>query len=197
LYDNITLKNIVVFVLEAIRNPRYVGSIFPSSHKLGQSIANHVGSEINGYIVELGAGTGSITKALIENGVTPSKLIIIERSEVFVGHLRRINPFIDVIQGDAAEMKRLLGDRCSSVGIVISSLPFQSLPTDHAQLIINALSDIVGQNSTLIQYTYNLKRGASHHFSNSFEKTASFTVWANIPPSRVETYRLLRDDDFI
>ncbi|MGH6882786.1 MAG: hypothetical protein ACREFM_17835, partial [Hypericibacter sp.] len=62
-----------------IRNPMKLGAIVPSSRELALAMARLVPTDRKGPVVELGGGTGVITRGLIETGIAPEDLIVIER----------------------------------------------------------------------------------------------------------------------
>ena len=62
-----------------LKDPFKIGAIAPSSPELARAMANQVPDTTHYPIVELGGGTGAITSALLERGVAPEKLIVVER----------------------------------------------------------------------------------------------------------------------
>ncbi len=75
------------FIATATRYPLKMGAIWPSSPELAKAMADQVDPQIEGPIIELGSGTGSITKALIERGIDESRLILIESHPHFFSDL--------------------------------------------------------------------------------------------------------------
>ncbi len=97
-----------VFAREMLSQPAAVGAIWPSSGRLARSVASRVPIHGDGLVVELGGGTGAVTHALLQRGIAPGRLVVIERSSAFVRHLRVRFPGTIVVQGDAAELGELL-----------------------------------------------------------------------------------------
>ena len=58
--------------------PLRAGAQVPSGRGLAKAMAAAVDPEAPGVVVELGPGTGAITSALIERGIAPERLILIE-----------------------------------------------------------------------------------------------------------------------
>jgi phospholipid N-methyltransferase len=143
--------------------------------------------EGNGHVVELGAGTGSVTRALIDHGIEPCRLIVIERSSVLAEGLRRRFPHIEVIHGDALQLRKLLGARALKVGAIFSSLPLRSLPQHDANSIREEIQAIMRPGSRLIQYSYNLHKPSIPE-TPDLVRIATYRVWANLPPARVDMY---------
>lgn len=176
--------NVALFAGEWLRGPGAVGAVCSSSRWLAQEIARRVPAD-PGLVVELGAGTGVITEALLERGVSPGRLIVIERSEPFVEHLRRRFPGVTVMHGDAAQLGDLIpqGLRISAL---VSSLPLRSLPLAVRRNIVQQWEDRLDADSILLQFTYDIRRQATTcGCDHAFKVRDSRIVWANLPPARV------------
>src|ERR1017187_8606637 len=93
---------------ELLSNPGPVGSAVPSSPFLGRRMANFLPCSPKGYVVELGAGTGAITAALLKRGIPADRILPIERSETMVKLLKRRFPSLNIALGDATELRSLL-----------------------------------------------------------------------------------------
>ena len=124
------VTSLVAFGSELLNNPRPVGSAVPSSRFLARRIAGFLPRNPRGYVVELGAGTGAITAALLDRGIPSDRLILVERSETMVRLLMRRFPLLNVALGDAAELRSLLtaflGKDNIEVSYVVSSLPLRT-----------------------------------------------------------------------
>ncbi|MGZ5939428.1 MAG: class I SAM-dependent methyltransferase, partial [Rhizomicrobium sp.] len=72
------------FLRGLIASPRGVGAIAPSSPALARAVAAQVDPAKPGPILELGPGTGAITKELLGRGVAPERLTLIEYDPDFV-----------------------------------------------------------------------------------------------------------------
>ncbi|MDN5843214.1 MAG: methyltransferase domain-containing protein [Alcaligenaceae bacterium] len=172
-----------------MRGPGMVGAVCSSSRYLATEMAGLVPPG-NGLVIELGAGTGMVTQALLDHGISPRRLIIVERSEGFVAHLRHRFPEATVIHGDAANLCELIPQGLP-IAAIVSSLPLRSLPADQRTQIIAQWRQALSQDGSLIQFTYDIRPQthtcASDH---AFSVTHSRIVWANLPPARVLHARL-------
>lgn len=171
------------FVQEMISDPLYVGALCPSSLVLATCMAKHVPITKNGLVVELGAGTGVVTAALLERGVDPERFIVTERSAVFVALLRRRFPALTVIQGDAVQLKAILPEG-EAVAAIVSSLPLRSLPSSDTHRIVDQWSQVLIPGGIIVQFTYNLWQSGLP-VGNKFAKYFTRIVWRNMPPARV------------
>lgn len=172
-----------LFAREWLQRPAAVGAVWPSSDQLARCIAAHVPARGEGLVVELGAGTGVVTQALLERGIAPGRLVVIERSLAFVTHLRRRFPHVTVLHGDATELAELLPSE-RPVDSIVSSLPLRSLPEHVVRAIIEQWRVLLSASSTVVQFTYDLRDGA-HALPAGFRQRASDTIWFNLPPARV------------
>jgi phosphatidylethanolamine/phosphatidyl-N-methylethanolamine N-methyltransferase len=176
---------ILLFTLEMLRSPRAMGAIFPSSGTLARHVAAHLPVNMPGKVVELGAGTGAITRALLLRGVPPQELIVVERSRLLAKQLRRRYPLITVAEGDAAHLVGYL--QSQHVRAVVSGLPLRSLPLATVRVIMSNVAAALGSGGMFIQFTYHLRAPVAE-VPGHFSKVASNIVWRNIPPARVDAF---------
>lgn len=172
-----------LFARELFRGPGLVGAVCPSSTRLAQRMAAHVPPAGKGLVVELGAGTGVVTQALLDRGIAPDRLAVIERSPAFVRHLRARFPELSVILGSAAELADLL-DHTGPIDAIVSSLPLRTLPADDVTTIVGHWRHLLAADGVAVQYTYDL-RDCGRLATHGFAVRANEIVWGNLPPARV------------
>ncbi|MGE3308821.1 MAG: class I SAM-dependent methyltransferase [Limisphaerales bacterium] len=180
-----------VFAREAFANPREIGAVTPSSPNLARRMARLIPAADAGLVVELGAGTGVVTKALLDRGIAPDRLFAVELSPSLASLLRSRFHDVHVLCGDAANLRRLLrragadphSHSHSAPVTIVSSLPLRSLPAPKVQSIVREISALIRPSGRWIQYTYAL---AHRDFPDGFHRSQSSFVWGNIPPARVD-----------
>ncbi len=172
-----------LFLRELWNQPGAVGAIWPSSDRLARRLAACVPKSGNGLIIELGGGTGAVTKALLDHGIAAERLVVVERSPAFVRHLRRRFPAIHVLEGDARQLADLLPDG-QPADAIVSGLPLRSLPTADAGAIVAQWPRVLRPGGRVIQFTYDL-RGRPGPVLAGLTCRTSHLVWANLPPARV------------
>jgi len=181
----------MVFTREWLANPLSVGAACPSSQKLARRMASFIPYGFRGTIVELGAGTGVVTAALLERGIDSDQLIVVERSFELGQFLKNRFPSLTVIHGDAVFLddllRRHLGNEFRGVDSVVSSLPLKSLPAATVQAIGRQLDRLLVSRGQFIQFTYDLRPDPSGPFP-PLSKCASKIVWQNFPPARVDVF---------
>jgi len=181
------LGSFLTFARELVANPRAVGAVCPSSSELAQAMARELGTLEDGLVLELGAGTGSITEALLRHGVPPARLVAVERSPALAAHLRERFPAIRVIEGDAMWLDRLLGSDAARVRAVVSGLPMRSLPSAVVHEIENQIRQLLPDNGVFVQFTYDLSTPPRNRVAG-LRKARTRVVWRNLPPARVDTF---------
>ena len=179
------------FGSELLSNPRPIGSAVPSSRFLARRMASYLPRSPKGYVVELGAGTGSITAALLKRGIPADRILSIERSETMVKLLKRRFPSLNIALGDAAELRALLKawlpKGAPEISYVVSSLPLRSLPEKVVTSILREVYHVLPRHGKLLQYTYNLGK-TPHRALSGFKRCHTTVVWANFPPARLDVF---------
>ena len=181
------LKANLSFISQFLRNPKEIGAILPSSPMLGKTMAGFVPDYEDRFVVELGPGTGPITKALVKIGLHEENLICLEQSDKMVKHLHRRFSNLNIIQGDACELSTLLKEKSGHVNAIVSSLPLKSIPDDIVNLIIDQMHKSLSENGIVIQFTYDLRPRRSP-LLEKFKRIDSKLVLGNVPPARVDVF---------
>lgn len=175
-----------------IDKPRAVGSIVPTSGVTARRMASVVDPSSGLPVLELGPGTGVITKAILQAGIRPEDLWSIEYSEDFVRHLRRDYPGVNIIQGDAFDLDETLGDKRGTVfDSVISGVPLLNFPVAKRIAYVEDLLDRIPAGRPVVQITYGpvspVPPGRGNYTVEHFD-----FILRNIPPSRLWIYRRAR-----
>ena len=138
-----------------------------------------------GLVVELGAGTGVVTQALLARGLSPERLLVIEYSAYFADLLRSRFPGASVIQGDAFAFERYLaGERISAV---VSGVPLLNFPLWRRKALIDRALSVQDSGGRFIQLSY----GWKPPIAPGRLELAKTVVWRNLPPAHIWTYRAL------
>lgn len=186
IYDMLPVKarNMTLFLREWAHGPGTIGAVCASSRQLSVAMAAQVPAG-DGLVIELGAGTGMVTQALLDRGISPARLIVIECSSGFVDHLRHRFPGLTITHGDAACLSELIPQGLH-IDAIVSSLPLRSLPCELREKIVGQWQQTLDADSALIQFTYDIRPQAhTCACDHAFTVTASQIVWANVPPARV------------
>jgi phosphatidylethanolamine/phosphatidyl-N-methylethanolamine N-methyltransferase len=184
-----------LFLKRWLRRPLAMGAVMPSGRLLGEAIALTTAREIegrDGHVIELGAGTGEVTKALLAAGIGPERLALVERDPELAAFLRRRFAGPRIIEGDAARLARLLASNgVERVAAVVSSLPLLSLPREVVTGIVHGVFEALPRGAAMVQFTY----GPAPPVPKALRETLHLVgthgrrIWRNVPPAVVWTFR--------
>ena len=141
-----------VFFRSWLRDPFHVASITPSSRWLARLMATDVGA--GARVVELGAGTGTLTDAIVERGVRQEDLYLVEQHAMFCDVLRQRFPVSRVVQADAAALTDSLGSLLGTVDYVISGLPIVWFNRNKKTKILQEAFALLRPSGRYQQFTY-------------------------------------------
>jgi len=176
-----------VFFRRWLANPLQMGSIVPSSAALGSRVAAAVQSGPPGMVLELGAGTGAITAAMLAGGVAAERLIVVEIVPEMAEVLRRTYPGVTVLCGDAWSLPQLMGLQASGrIGSVVCGIPMVLLALERQQALIDAI-EAVAPGRGFLHYSYCITSPLSAHKLGLQGKREAWTP-ANFPPASVWRY---------
>jgi phosphatidylethanolamine/phosphatidyl-N-methylethanolamine N-methyltransferase len=164
-----------------------MGSIVPSSAALCRRVVAQTRRGPDEIVVELGAGTGVISRALLDGGMPPERLFVVEIVPSMAAHLRRILPGVQVIEGDARVLADLLPAAWHGcVGTAICGIPLVLLAVAEQRRFIDAMAAIApGRGFLHYSYCATSPLPASKH-----RLVAKREAWTplNIPPASVWRY---------
>jgi phosphatidylethanolamine/phosphatidyl-N-methylethanolamine N-methyltransferase len=182
--------DLALFLSRWIRAPLRIGALAPSSPHLGREMARAINARAARLVVELGGGTGRITRALLDAGVAPERLIVIETDDKLASLLRQRFPEVRIVQGDARELMALLAplgvDHASAV---VSGLPLLSMPAETQRRIVEQAFALMGDDGTFVQFTYGPVSPVMGEARAGLIAEVTGRVWRNFPPASVWRYR--------
>lgn len=169
--------------------PRTTGSIIPTSWVMAKRMASVIDLGSGLPVLELGPGTGVITRAILDKGVKPEALFSIEYSTEFFQRLRRDMPAVQFINGDAFNLQKTLGDDADKTfDCVISALPLLNFPMAMRLSLMEDLLNRIPAGRPVIQFSYGLKpsvpRGAGNYTVSRYD-----VIFRNVPPAQLWVYR--------
>jgi phosphatidylethanolamine/phosphatidyl-N-methylethanolamine N-methyltransferase len=183
------LDDEVRFIRSWIERPWSTGAVTPSGKILARTMARYVDPNSIGPVVELGPGTGPVTEALVEAGVDPARLVLVESNPAFCRILRARYPDATLVQGDAYGMRRLLQTLLlQPAAAMVSGLPLITKPVKMRLRLIRDAFDLMVPGAPFVQFTYAVASPLPKRFGG-FSIEASERIWMNIPPARVWVYR--------
>ena len=180
----------LLFLKRLIKNPRSLGAITPSSKALARFICRHIDYKEGDYVVEIGAGTGSFTRAILTSGVPSSKLIVVELDKELAQYLRINFPDVLVIHGNATILETLIPAYViGNVQTIVSGIPMVNVPKNVQKEIIDSCFRILGEGGGILQFTYGPISPVSAQSFGFFAQKLG-RVLQNFPPATVWRYTL-------
>jgi phospholipid N-methyltransferase len=169
-------------LVQFVREPALVGGVVPSSNVLARAMSR----QARGYpaVIELGAGTGAVTRCLVAEHAE-AVLTVIEREPLLARRIATSFPRARVRIGCVHErVDDLLAQPARAVAV--SSLPFRSLPGNVAATTIAAIERFLLDHPErrLVQYSYGLRAPFAFRDARLAWRRVE-RVWRNVPPAIV------------
>ena len=145
----------IEFLQAFLKNPGKVGSIKPSSPELAQKMIEGITPDKNNAVLELGVGTGAITKFLQEIVSDDKSYLGIELDRDLVRLLRRNFPDMQIVRGNAVDTAAIhQRSGIGKISYVICCLPFVSLPNEVGDQIMQQVDKFMQQGCTFRTFQY-------------------------------------------
>jgi phospholipid N-methyltransferase len=205
------------FVREAVRSLRTTGAVAPSSRQLAARLVGPFARSRGASpaaVLEVGAGTGSVTRALARLLRPADRLDVVEVNPRFVGVLRSALVG-DPVLASVADQVTVVPGNITDVRLdcrydaVVSCLPFANFdPAEVRTILAGYVAALVpgghltyfGYLGTRLADTVLGKPAAARHreveavlaeFDHRYSRGDS-VVWANLPPARVRHLQVPR-----
>jgi len=179
-----------VFLRAWMRAPLVTAAMLPSGPFLSRAMAAAVDPAAPGPIVELGPGTGAVTGALVERGIAPERLILIEYLPEFCDVLRRRYPEARVIAGNAFDAPELVKHlNVGPLSAVVSCLPLYAKTPEIREHLLQGMLALGPKGMPFVQAT-NFPRSPVPFDPANIAGIPSQRIWLNFFPALVWTYRL-------
>jgi phosphatidylethanolamine/phosphatidyl-N-methylethanolamine N-methyltransferase len=177
------------FLRRWVRHPLRLGAVIPSSKALTTLVAEQVKMRPDRIVVELGPGTGCLTRSLLEAGVPKERLFVVELDPELCAYLKRALPEVQVIHGNACDLPSLIPQKYhGGVSTVISGIPMTTLSHDIQRSIINAAFSLMDKEGELLQYTYRpISPIPAGRLGLSKKRVG--VIFRNLPPATVWRYQ--------
>ncbi|MDQ2632456.1 MAG: class I SAM-dependent methyltransferase [Pseudomonadota bacterium] len=172
-----------------IDKPKAVGAIIPTSSVTARRMASVIDTDSGLPVLEVGPGTGVITKAILGRGVKPVDVYTVEYSHDFVMHLKRNYPGVNVIEGDGFNLDEALSELPDTVfDCVISGVPLLNFPVARRIAYLETLLSRIPHGRPVVQLTYGPKSPIPPGLGDYTVEHFRF-VLRNIPPTQLWLYR--------
>ena len=188
----------LTFFREWLRNPFAMAAVSPSGRQLAGLMVEQLPPHAQ-RVVEFGGGTGAFTRALLDSGIAPRNLLVIELNEALHRLLAERFPAVHVECGDARDVQRIARrrgvlDQDGHVDAVVSGLGLLYMPQHVQREILRAAFAVLGPLGRFVQFTYGpispVPRSLLHELDLTVQRAG--TAWRNMPPANVFVYRRRR-----
>ena len=177
-----------MFFKRWLANPLQMGSIVPSSATLCQHIVRQTLLEKEELVLELGAGTGVVSRALLAAGIAASRLCVVEIVPDMADHFRQALPGVTIIEGDARRLQDLIPRGWHGrIGTVVCGIPLVLLPKPKQRRFIDAM-EVVAPGRGFLHYSYCVTSPLPARHHGLVGKREEWTP-LNFPPASVWRYR--------
>ena len=185
------------FFAQWLRNPRQVAAIAPSGSELVAAILDELPQGTR-RVVELGGGTGAITRALLASGIADEGLLVLELNAALHAQLAHDFPRACVLLGDAANLPRLAREAgyldAGLADAVVSSLGLLAMEREAQARILRAAFECLRPDGAFVQFTYGPLSPVGDELRDELGLVARHgaLVLRNVPPATVWVYRRSR-----
>lgn len=187
----------IQFLQAFLKNPLKVGSITPSSPELAQKMVDDIRPNEKSVVLELGVGTGAITKFLREIVPDEKSYLGIELDKDLVKSLKKNFPELKIVRGNACDTFSIYQKTgFSKVGYIICCLPFVSLPNEIGERILSEIDKFMEQGCVFrtFQYAHGYYFPSAiklrEHMRDRYGKAKkSQLIVKNVPPAYTLTWK--------
>jgi phosphatidylethanolamine/phosphatidyl-N-methylethanolamine N-methyltransferase len=174
------------FFRSFLARPWKIASPIPSGRKLATRIAEQIDRDPGGYVLELGPGTGAVTRAICER-VREQDLIAIENDPGFLSVLRAQFPRAQIIEGDAFAFADVLGKEAWGFRSIVSGLPIIGRSRELRRRFLESAIGALQPGKPFVQFSYSGRAPFPCIDGVTAERAA--IVWQNIVPMHIWVYR--------
>jgi phospholipid N-methyltransferase len=208
------------FIRECRTHFRHTGALLPSSRFLARALVKELRVPRSpGRILEVGPGTGSVTREIARLLLPGDRLDAVEINGRFVDLLQRRvaneRAYLhcrDQVRIVHAAVEELPGD--GSYDFIVSGLPLNNFPPELVRKVLQAYDRLLKPGGTLTYYEYVFIRQLKTPFANRMERRRLYRVgrvvgefirahqvrrervFMNVPPAIVRHLRLKPSSGF-
>jgi len=144
----------LVFFQEFLKHPLQIGSVIPSSRFLERRIVKAAGVASAERIIELGPGTGGVTRAILRAMPPQAKLLSIEINAQFHALVNRIEDQRLIAHlGRAHERTEIVATYgLEAPNVIVSGIPFSTMSQSEGARILAAVASLLAPNGRFVAY---------------------------------------------
>ena len=175
------------------KKPLTTGAVVPSSKKLCDKMLEQIQLEQADCIVELGPGTGVLTKRIAQRLKKDAVFLCIDVNPVMVKYLKEKIANARIVHDNAEHLKTYMSEVGVPADLIFSSIPFSNLPQKKTELILEVIKNSLKADGKFVMYQYMHSavhprgKGIMRILREKFKNVKSKKVFGNIPPAFVFT----------
>jgi phosphatidylethanolamine/phosphatidyl-N-methylethanolamine N-methyltransferase len=190
----------IQFLQAFLKNPLKVGAVAPSSPDLAWQMLEGILPDKDNIVIELGVGTGAITKYVAEILPDNDSYLGIELDTKLVSSLKVRYPEMNIVGGNACEVAAIHQESgLGKASYILCCLPFVTLPEEVAARILSEVENYMQQGCMFRAFQYahgyytpsalRLRKFMRDRYGNS---KRSRLVAKNVPPAYTLTWSTLK-----
>ncbi len=140
-----------------VKHPAMVGALVPSSQRTIRRVLTPVDWSNCRVFVEYGPGVGTFCRPVLERLRRDGALIVIDTNPEFIAHLQTTirDPRFSAVLGSAADVGAVVAAHgFDHADIVLSGLPFSTLPAGVGAAIMDATRRVLRPGGAFLVYQY-------------------------------------------
>ena len=176
-----------------LRNPLRTAAVMPSSRELAEAMVAELPPGAT-RVIELGGGTGALTRSLLAHGLRGDALLVLELNEELHAHLHARFPAVRVELGDARELAEIAArtgylDQ-GPADAIISGLGLLAMPAELQRGIVAAAFSCLRPDGRFIQFTYGPQPPIADAVATDLglQVRRGTFILRNVPPATVYVY---------
>jgi phosphatidylethanolamine/phosphatidyl-N-methylethanolamine N-methyltransferase len=181
---------VLLFLQRMVVSPKSIGAVLPSSKRLAIYMAKEALKSFDhseDYILEVGAGTGRMTRALLDLGLSPQKLLCVELDLKLHNYMAQKFSMVTTIQGNATNLATLIDrEKQGKISTIISGIPMRNLSAIEQNLLVQAYLSVLKPMGSILQFTYG---GISPFSVPGLKGEKLARIYCNLPPATVWAYQ--------
>ncbi len=176
-----------------LRDPLRTASVMPSSRELAAAMLAELPANTR-RVIELGGGTGALTRALLGYGIRADALLVLELNEELHAHLRARFPQVRVLLGDAQQLPLMAAENGflaqGPADAIVSGLGLLSMPRETQAAILEAAFSCLRADGHFVQFTYGPQPPVADEVARNLglQVRRGTFVLRNVPPATVYVY---------
>lgn len=175
----------LLFLEQFLRHPQQIGSIIQSSAFLERRVIAAADIASADVVIELGPGTGGMTRAMLDALRPEARLLSIEINPHFHEQVSRIDDERLIAHlGSAADIRAIAASHgLAAPDTVVSGIPFSTMSPELGTQIIAEVAALLADSGRFVAYQFNPRVASLAR--PILGQPAVGTELLNIPPMRV------------